>query len=108
MPLEHAALWSVIGNVAMFAAALVLGEVLVLRYRLKSNSPSPEPVSRHEISLALICVMLNSLVAVAGLFLWRARIIRLRPDADLLPLLLDVTILRSSTGHINTTRIPAR
>lgn len=93
MPLEQAIFWSLLGNVVMFAAALVAGEVLVRRYHNKPNSPAPEPISRQEIGLAVACVLLNALVAVVGIILWRAEIIQLRPDAGVIATTVDVLIL---------------
>lgn len=93
MPLEQAVVWSVLGNVMMFAAALLAGEVLVRRYHNKPNSPAPEPISKQEIGLALLCVVLNALVAVVGIVLWRAEIIQLRPDGGVMATAVDVLIL---------------
>ncbi len=93
MPLEQAAFWSLLGNVVMFAAALLAGEVLVRRYHNKPNSLPPEPISRQEIMFALLCVVLNALVAVVGIILWRADIIHLRPNGDVLSTFIDVVVL---------------
>jgi lathosterol oxidase len=93
MPIEQAALWSLLGNVVMFVAALVAGEVLVRRYHDKANSAPPEPISRQELVFAAVCVVLNALVAVVGIVLWRAGIIQLRADGGLVPLLVDVVVL---------------
>lgn len=93
IPLEQAALWALAGNVAMFAASLVAGEVLVRVFHDRANSPPPEPLSRQEIALALVCVVLNTQVAVAGMVLWRAGIIQLRPNSGGLATLADVVIL---------------
>ncbi len=93
MPIERAIMWSVLGNVVMFAAALVLGEMLVRRYQDKPTSAVPDAISRQEILLALLCVVLNALVAVIGIILWRAGIIQLRPDGNLLAKAADVIIL---------------
>lgn len=93
MPIEQAAFWSLLGNIIMFAAALLAGEILVRRYHEKPNSPPPEPISRQEILFALLCVILNALVAVIGIVLWRADIIHLRPNSDVLSTLIDVVVL---------------
>ncbi len=93
IPLERAALWALAGNVAMFAASLAAGEVLVRAFHDRANSPPPEPLSRQEIVLAGVCVALNTLVAVVGIVLWRAGIIQLRPNGGVLATLLDVAIL---------------
>jgi sterol desaturase/sphingolipid hydroxylase (fatty acid hydroxylase superfamily) len=93
MPLEQAILLSLLGNVLMFAAALLVGEALVRRYHDKANSPPPEPISRPEIMFAAICVVLNALVAVFGIVLWRAQIINLRPNGSVLETVIDVAVL---------------
>lgn len=93
MPMEQAVFWSLLGNVVMFAAALLAGELLVRRYHDKPNSALPEPISRQEILLALLCVVLNALVAVVGIVLWRAGIINLRPSGDVLATTVDVFVL---------------
>lgn len=93
IPLEQAAWWALAGNVVMFGGALAGGEVLVRAFHDRANSPPPEPLSRQEILLALVCVVLNTLVAVAGIVLWRAGIIQLRPNGGVLATLLDVAIL---------------
>lgn len=93
MPLAQAALLALVGNVVMFAVALVAGELLVRRYHDKVNSAPPDAVSRQEVLLAVVCVGLNTLVAVAGLVLWRADVIQLRSEGGLLQLLVDVVLL---------------
>src|SRR5262249_31606445 len=93
MPLELAILLSLLGNVLMFAAALLVGEALVRRYHNKPNSAPPEPISRPEIMFAAVCVVLHTLVAVIGIILWRAGIINLRPNGNVLATIVDVAIL---------------
>ncbi len=93
MPMEQAVFWSLLGNVIMFAAALLAGELLVRHYHNKPNSAPPEPISRQEILLALLCVVLNALVAVVGIIFWRAGIINLRPNGDILATTVDVLVL---------------
>lgn len=93
MPLEQAALIALFGNVVMFALALIAGEVLVRVFHDRANAEPPPPLSRQEVVLSVICVMLNALVAVAGIALWRAGIIRLREDVSLLAVVLDTLLL---------------
>jgi Delta7-sterol 5-desaturase len=82
LPLEQAAFWATLGNVLMFVAALAGGEVLLRLHGDHRISPVPEAVSRTEILLAVVCVILNSLVAVVGIVIWRAGLIQLRPYGD--------------------------
>lgn len=95
LPFEKAAFWATVGNILMFFAALLAGELLIRRHQNKRVSPAPEPLSRMEITLAIVCVVLNSLVAVAGLALWRSGIIQLRPygEYNLAIILLDALVL---------------
>lgn len=93
MPLAQAALISLLGNVVMFAAALAAGEILVRAFHDRANAEPPPPLTRQEVVLAVIAVVLNTAVAVAGIVLWRAEIIRLRPAGDALAVALDVFIL---------------
>src|SRR5687768_13717765 len=93
IPLEQAALISLIGNAVMFAAALIAGEVIVRAFHDRANAETPPPLSRQEVVLSVICVVLNALVAVAGIVLWRAGVIRLREDAGFLAVVLDTLLL---------------
>lgn len=95
LPLEQAAFWATLGNVLMFAFALVAGEWLIRRNHDHRVSPAPEPISRMEIGLAALCVILNSLVAVIGIIIWRAGGIQLRPygEYNALTVLLDTVVL---------------
>lgn len=93
MPMEQAALIALAGNVAMFALALAVGEALVRAFHDRANSEPPPPLSRQEVLLAGLCVLLNSAVAVAGIVLWRAGVIQLRAAGNLLTVALDVVIL---------------
>lgn len=92
LPLVDAALWGLAGNIAMFFAALILGDVLVRVFRRKAVSAPPEPVTRLEIVYAVICVLLNALVALIGIVLWRAGVITVSFDTGA-RVLLDVIIL---------------
>jgi sterol desaturase/sphingolipid hydroxylase (fatty acid hydroxylase superfamily) len=93
MPLEGAALWVLLENALIFIAALVIGHVAVKAFKAHAITPPPPPITRVEIVLALSCVLLNSLVTWAGVILWRAGIIRLRPAGSLLDVLVDFAVL---------------
>lgn len=94
-PLLTAFAWATLGNIAMFVLALVAGEALVRANRNKLIAQPAPPISRAEIVLAIVCVILNSVVAYVGIVLWRAGIIQLRPSESVtLPIiLLDVIVL---------------
>lgn len=93
MPIEQAALVALVGNVAMFALALAVGEALVRGFHDRVNSEPPPPLSRQEVLLSGLCVLLNSAVAVAGIVLWRAGAIQLREAGNMPSIALDVLIL---------------
>ena len=91
-PLALAALVAFIINILQFLLTLAAGHLLLLVYKQKPTSPPPEPISRAEVLLAASCVILNALVMVAGIILWRAGIIQVRRGVDWL-VLLDVVVL---------------
>jgi sterol desaturase/sphingolipid hydroxylase (fatty acid hydroxylase superfamily) len=95
MPLWQAALWVTLLNAGMFIAALATGELLVRHFGANRITPAPSTLSKHEIGLAAICVVLNALVAVAGLALWREGVVSLRPygDYSALTVIADALVL---------------
>lgn len=95
MPLLEAALLVMFANTAMFFVALVAGEYLVKLFAAHRITPAPEPVTTAEVVLAAACVVLNGLVAVAGVILWREDFIRLRQygDYSTLLVLVDAVVL---------------
>jgi len=93
----EAALGFIILNIAIFAAALLGGQFLVVRFARHPVTDPPPPLERQEVILAALCVVLNAAVTVAGWYLWRAGIItvyrevgwRVWLDALVLLLLMD-------------------
>lgn len=88
----EAAAWLMAFNVAVFVLSVTAGEALVRVYRHRPVAPPPEPLEAREVWWAAACVVLNGCVAIAGWFLWRAGIIRVRPGAGWW-VLLDVAVL---------------
>ena len=76
--LVEATIWLTAANVAMFAASLAVGHALARRYFERPVTRPPDPLSAAEIWLAVSCVVLNSVVAVAGWALWQASWITVR------------------------------
>lgn len=70
-------------NLAVFLLALALGEWLVRRHGGRRVAPPPPPLERLEVLVTISTVLLNTVVTLAGLFLWRAGLIRFRTDAGL-------------------------
>jgi len=95
LPLWQAALWVTLANVGMFIAALGAGELITRRFSKNRITPEPGPLTRHEKQLAAVCVVLNALVAVAGVLLWREGVIDLRPSGEYstLTVLADAAVL---------------
>src|SRR5690348_13183006 len=78
-PVE-AALGFLVLNIVIFAAALLGGQFLVVRFARHPVTDPPPPLERQEGVLAALCVALNAAVTVAGWYLWRAGIITVHRD----------------------------
>jgi sterol desaturase/sphingolipid hydroxylase (fatty acid hydroxylase superfamily) len=77
-----AGLWVTLGNVAMFVAALAGGELILRKFSDRRITPDPGAFTAKEKWLAAACVVLNALVAIAGIVLWREGAVDLRPYGD--------------------------
>ncbi len=71
---------AIASNVILFVLSLIVGEILVRIYKTEAVTAPPDPISRAEILLACSCVVLNSLVAIAGWYLWKRGTIILRDE----------------------------
>lgn len=80
MPLGEALFWMLIENLLLFGLALGLGQILIRAYGTRRVGPAPPPVDAREVGLALSCVGFNTLVTLAGWWLWRAGVIVIRRD----------------------------
>ena len=95
----EACLWSLALNVSTFTMSLVLGEWLVRRYRDRRITEPPRPLEAAEVWLSISCVILNTLVAIAGWVLWKRGVIVLRDEIswrtafDVLVLLIAMDFL---------------
>lgn len=69
-PLQASA-WMLLENVILFCAALLLGEVIARLFVDRRVTPVPPPVTPREIILVILCVLMNTLVTLAGWWLWR-------------------------------------
>ena len=91
--------WLTGANVVVFAMSVAVGHWLVGRYADRPVTAAPDPLSAAEVGYAALCVALNSGVAVAGWYLWRAGWITVRRDVgarawlDILVLLLAMDFL---------------
>lgn len=95
--LHGAALWQIallllLENFAIFALVLLLGQWVARRFTGRAVQAEAAPVARTEIALAVSTVLLNTLVTLAGLRLWRAGVIQFRVDTGVRAW-LDVLLL---------------
>jgi sterol desaturase/sphingolipid hydroxylase (fatty acid hydroxylase superfamily) len=92
MPLLSAAIWSVVENIIIFVVVLIVGHLLVKRYHLHPVTETPEPLTFTEVYLAGSCVLLNTIVTIVGIILWREGIIDVRLETDWL-VIIDTLVL---------------
>ena len=71
MQLARASMWLLAINVAMFVLAVAGGELLIRLFSEKRIADKPDPLQRNELLLAASCVLLNTLVGIAGWILWQ-------------------------------------
>jgi len=81
-----------IENFAIFVLVLLFGSLVISLFSSRRVSPAPEPLSRTEIVIALVNVLLNTMTTLAGLWLWRRGVIQFRTDVGLLAL-ADILVL---------------
>jgi sterol desaturase/sphingolipid hydroxylase (fatty acid hydroxylase superfamily) len=91
-PLWQVLLALLVENLLVFFFALGLGQLLLRLYADRRVALPPGPLSRMEAAVAASCVLLNTVVTIVGLFLWRAGLIRYRTDVGLWAF-LDVVVL---------------
>lgn len=78
MSLLQASLWLLLVNIAVFALSVGFGELGIRVLQPRRIAAEPDPLEATEIWLAIGCVLLNSLVAIAGWWLWQRGWIRVR------------------------------
>ncbi|PJZ76945.1 sterol desaturase family protein [Leptospira neocaledonica] len=87
-----AALLFLIENLLIFACSVYIGNLLAIRYAHRRIVPVPPKVESKEILLAISTILLNTIVTLIGLWLWRTGSIRFRSDIGILAL-FDILIL---------------
>ena len=92
MSIWEASGWSLLENILLLLLSIGVGEVLVLVFDDHRVAPVPPKLQRREVLLAISCVLMNTLVTIAGWSLWRAGIIVIRPDTGARAW-LDVVVL---------------
>jgi sterol desaturase/sphingolipid hydroxylase (fatty acid hydroxylase superfamily) len=98
MPLGLAAGLLFLENLVVFVAALLFGAILVRAFPRRRTAELPGTITRVELAAAASAVVLNTLVTLVGLLLWRAGVVRFRDDlgpwaiADVFVLLLAMDL----------------
>lgn len=97
-------------NLAILALVVLLGGWVASRFDARRVSPAPDPLSPAEVVVALVNVLLNTAITLAGLWLWRAGVIQFRSGvglhalADVLVLLLGMDLLMYLLHRVAHTR----
>src|SRR5262245_14590613 len=91
-------------NLFVLFFALALGRVLIRCFEAHRVAPPAPPLERQEVLVTCSTVLLNTVVTLAGWFLWRAGIIRYRTDVGVwawldIPILLLVMDLAMYVLH---------
>ncbi len=80
LPLWQLAVIFLAENLLIFALVLLAGRWIARRFRHRPVSHLPPEVGGTDVRLALLTVMLNTCVTLAGVMLWRAGYIHFRTD----------------------------
>ncbi|TGK00316.1 fatty acid hydroxylase family protein [Leptospira langatensis] len=92
IPYSWAALLFLIENLLIFASSIYIGILFSERYADRRISPIPPPIEPKEVLFAVSTVLLNTIVTLFGLWLWRTGSIRFRSDTGVFAV-LDILIL---------------
>jgi lathosterol oxidase len=92
MSIQEAAFWLIVQNFLQFAICIAVGHLFVMQFQMHPIGERPLPLERREVLLALLCVFLNSIVAVIGWMLWKNGVIVIHNDVSW-SLILDVAAL---------------
>lgn len=83
--LRNAPLWQTVPaalaeNFVLHGVAIALGEAAARRFPHRRVAPAAPPTSRAEVVLAVVTLLTNSLTTLAGLYLWRLGVLRVRTE----------------------------
>lgn len=92
MSVAQAAFWLFMQNLLQFALCLFAGHLCIKWFEKHRIGESPEPLEKRELALAFSCVLLNSVVALTGWYLWRRGIIVIHNDISVFTI-IDVIVL---------------
>ncbi|TGL28545.1 fatty acid hydroxylase family protein [Leptospira koniambonensis] len=87
-----AALLFLVENLLIFTCSVYFGDLLAKRYTHRRIVPVPLKIEAKEILFATSTILLNTVVTLFGLWLWRTGSIQFRTDIDIFAL-LDILIL---------------
>jgi Delta7-sterol 5-desaturase len=100
-----------IENFAILALIVLLGGWVAVRFSARRVALSPASLSRTEVIVALVNVLLNTVTTGIGLWLWRKGVVHFRTDvglralADVLILLLGMDLLMYLLHRLAHTRV---
>lgn len=80
MSCPQAAGWLLMENILLFFASIGLGHTLLVLFGKSRVVKPPPPLEWQEIAWAVSCVLLNTLVTLAGWWLWKSGWIIIRRD----------------------------
>jgi sterol desaturase/sphingolipid hydroxylase (fatty acid hydroxylase superfamily) len=83
--------FSLLGNILIFLASVGLCQWLWTHFQKQPLIAAQKPISRRDIGMSVVAVVLNSAVAVLGFVMWKAGLIRLT-QPGWLRTLLDVLL----------------
>ncbi|PJZ23999.1 C-5 sterol desaturase [Leptospira hartskeerlii] len=87
-----AALLFLIENILIFTCSVYIGNILAKRYTYRRIVPIPPKIEAQEILFTISTILLNTIVTLLGLWLWRTGSIQFRNDIGIFAL-LDILIL---------------
>jgi lathosterol oxidase len=93
LSLAEAMAYALLENTLLLLAALALGTWLVRRFAAARVAPPPPPLATRELILAVVTVLANAVVTVAGWLLWRRGLVMLRLELAPARVLVDVLVL---------------
>ena len=92
IPWHTAAAWLLLENILLFLLSLAFGYALLALFNHQRVSDPPDPLQWQEIAWAVSCVFFNTVVTLAGWWLWRKGWIVVSRDVGWRTL-LDVVVL---------------
>jgi Delta7-sterol 5-desaturase len=98
-------------NLVILALVILFGNWIAARLSSRRVALPPEPLTKTEVFVAFVNVLLNTATTLAGLWLWRRGVVQFRTDAgvfalaDVLVLLFSMDLLMYLLHRIAHTRV---